>query len=73
MSAEGTFTLRGKTVTVREGDLILLYDHGIVSRIIGLFCASWSHVATVVVHDGQLAAFSVYMPPDGLRGLWVTG
>lgn len=30
----------------REGDLILLYDHGIVSRIIGPFNANWSHVVS---------------------------
>lgn len=65
-AAEGTYTLRGKEVTVREGDLILLYDHGIVSRILGPFNAGWSHVVTVVAYENRLMAFSVYMPPDGL-------
>lgn len=65
-AAEGTYTLRGKEVTVREGDLILLYDKGIVSRILGPFNSSWSHVVTVVAYQGRLMGFSVYMPPDGL-------
>ena len=65
-AAEATFTLRGKEVTVREGDLILTHDHNIISRVIGPFNSGWSHVATVVAYQGRLLAFSVYMPPDGL-------
>ena len=65
-AAEGVVTLRGREVYVREGDLILLHDRGIVSWLIGLFNAQWSHVATVVVHEKRLVAFSVYQKPDGL-------
>ena len=66
MAAEGTVLLRGKEVAVCEGDVVLLHDHRLLSRLVGAFDGGWSHCATVVAHQGRLVAFSVYRPPDGL-------
>ena len=60
-AVEGSVVLRGKHVHLREGDLIVLSDRSIVSHVLRPFNAGWSHVVSVVLHEGRLRSFSVCM------------
>jgi len=64
-AAEGSVVLKGRPVHVREGDLILSHDKSVMAQILGPFNSNWSHVTTIIAHDGRLRSFSVYMR-DGL-------
>ena len=64
MAARQTVVLRGRAVTLAEGDVLLHSDHTWLSAALGLFNRGWSHASTVVRLDERLVCFSVYV--DGV-------
>lgn len=64
---ETTYLFRGKEVTLREGELLLVHsDRSLWNRALALVGGGYSHVGTLVQREGELVLCSVYVPPDGV-------
>ena len=64
---ETTYLIRGKEVTLREGDLLLIHsDRSLLNRALAFVGGGYSHVGTLVQRGNELKLCSVYVAPDGL-------
>jgi hypothetical protein len=65
-AVQQTVRIRGRALSVREGDIFVLQPDTVWSRMVSLVCGGWGHIVTIVLHQGRLMALSVYPPPCGL-------